>query len=141
MAIDAETGTTFWRNAIKKEMKNVGIAFKFCENGKIPVAHTEIKCCMVFDIKGTLQLKAQFVAGSHLTNPPKDSVFSSVVLRDSVRLAFTLAALNGLQVLAGDVQNAYLNAPTKEKCWFCAGLEFGQHGSDNLSGSPEHYTA
>ena len=28
-------------------------------------------------------------------------------------------------LLAGDVQNAYLNAPTKEKCWFIAGPEFG----------------
>ena len=60
-----------------------------------------------------------------MTDPPKDSVFSSVVTRDSVRLAFTIAALNGLQVLAGDVMNAYLNAPTKEKCYFEAGLEFG----------------
>ena len=108
-------------------MKNVGIAFKFCEDGKIPVAHTEIKSHMIFDIKSTLQRKARFVAGGHLTDPPKDSVFSSVVLRDSVRLAFTLAALNGLQVLARDMQNAYLNAPTKEKCWFRAGLEFGKH--------------
>ena len=127
LAIDDETGTTFWRDAIEKEMKNVGIAFEFCEDGKIPVAHTEIKCHMVFDIKSTLQRKARFVAGGHLTDPPKDSVFSSVVSRDSVRLAFTIAALNGLQVLAGDVQNAYLNALTKEKCWFRAGLEFGQH--------------
>ena len=64
-----------------------------------------------------LQQKVRFVAGGHLTDPPKDSVFSSIVSRDSVQLAFTIAALNGLQVLAVDVQNAHLNAPTKEKCW------------------------
>ena len=58
LAINDETGTTFWRNAIEKEMRNVGIAFSFCEDGKIPVAHTEIKCHMVFDIKSTLQRKA-----------------------------------------------------------------------------------
>jgi hypothetical protein len=52
-------------------------------------------------------------------------VFSSVVTRESVRIAFTMAALNDLEILAGDVQNAYLNAPTKEKCWFIAGPEFG----------------
>ena len=34
-------------------------------------------------------------------------------------------ALNDLNILAADVQNAYLNAPTEEKCWFKAGLEFG----------------
>ena len=49
-----------------------------------------------------------------------------MVTRDSVRIAFTLAALNDLQILAGDVQNAYLNAPTKEKIWFKAGPEFGK---------------
>lgn len=28
-------------------------------------------------------------------------------------------------ILAGDVQNAYLNAPTKEKVWFRGGPEWG----------------
>jgi hypothetical protein len=40
--------------------------------------------------------------------------YSTLVTRDSVRLAFLLAALNGLDVLAGDVQNAYINADSKE---------------------------
>jgi Reverse transcriptase (RNA-dependent DNA polymerase) len=40
----------------------------------------------------------------------------------------TIASLNNLNVLAADVQNAYLNAPTKEKCYTTAGPEFG---SDN----------
>jgi Reverse transcriptase (RNA-dependent DNA polymerase) len=65
------------------------------------------------------------VAGGHQTDVPKDLVYSSVVSRDSVRLALTLASLNGLSVLSADVQNAYLNAPTKEKCYMIAGPEFG----------------
>lgn len=125
LRIDERTGTTFWRDAIEKEMKNAGLAFDFPEDGFIPPGWKEIKCHMIFDIKSTLQRKARFVAGGHLTDPPKESVFSSVVSRDSVRIAFTYAALNGLDILAGDVQNAYLNAPTKEKCWFKAGKEFG----------------
>jgi hypothetical protein len=36
-----------------------------------------------------------------------------------------LAALNGLDVLSANVQGAYLNAPTKEKVYAIAGLEFG----------------
>jgi Reverse transcriptase (RNA-dependent DNA polymerase) len=35
-----------------------------------------------------------------------------------------IASLNDLSVLVGDVQNAYLNAPTKEKCYTIAGPEF-----------------
>ena len=125
LAIDRRTGTTFWADAIAKEMKNVRVAFDFPEDGKPPPGFKEIKCHMIFDIKSDLTRKARFVAGGHLTDPPKESVFSSVVTRDSIRIAFLAAALNDLDVLAADVQNAYLNAPTKEKCWFKAGLEFG----------------
>jgi hypothetical protein len=46
-------------------------------------------------------------------------------MRDSVRIAFTMTAVNFLQVLSGDFQNAYLNAPTAERCYCIAGPEFG----------------
>jgi Reverse transcriptase (RNA-dependent DNA polymerase) len=42
-----------------------------------------------------------------------------------VRLAFLIAALNDLDIMACDVRNAYLNAPCREKVWFVAGAEFG----------------
>ena len=38
---------------------------------------------------------------------------------------FLVAALNNLNILSADVQNAYLNAPTKERVYTIAGLEFG----------------
>ncbi len=59
------------------------------------------------DVKMCLTRKACLVAGGHMTDPPKESTYSSVVSRDSVRIAFTLAALNDLDILAADVQNAY----------------------------------
>jgi hypothetical protein len=48
------------------------------------------------------------------TNPIKDSTFSMVVSMDTVRLFFLLVALNNLEILAADIQNAYLNAPVRE---------------------------
>jgi Reverse transcriptase (RNA-dependent DNA polymerase) len=42
-----------------------------------------------------------------------------------VRILLTVAALNDLQVLGADVQNAFLTAPNKEKVWMIAGPEFG----------------
>jgi hypothetical protein len=36
-----------------------------------------------------------------------------------------LAALNGLDVMACDLKNAYLNLPCMEKIWFEGGLECG----------------
>ena len=60
-----------------------------------------------------------------MTDLPKESTYSSVVSRDSIRISFTLAALNDSDVLSADVQCAYLNAPTKVKVYTIAGLEFG----------------
>ena len=37
-----------------------------------------------------------------------------------------IAALNDLDVQGGDIQNAYLTAPNREKHWMKAGPEFGE---------------
>ncbi|KAI2492438.1 Reverse transcriptase (RNA-dependent DNA polymerase) [Fragilaria crotonensis] len=79
---------------------------------------------MIFDIKFDLTRKARLVLNGAKHEVPKEMTFSSVVSRDSVRNAFTLAALNGLDILAADIQNAYLSAPTEERLYVVAGLEF-----------------
>ena len=90
-------------------------AFEFRDGNIVPIGYNWIDCHMIFDVKMDLTRKARLVAGGHQTDVPSESTYSSVVSRDSVRIAFTLAALNDLDVLAADVQNAYLNAPTKER--------------------------
>jgi hypothetical protein len=125
LKVDEVTGTTFWRDAIDKEMRNVTCAFEFRDDNAVPEGYTHIDCHMIFDIKSTLLRKARLVAGGHQTEEPKESCYSSVVSRDSVCIAFTIAALNDLDILAGDIQNAYLNAETKERCYTTAGLKFG----------------
>ena len=120
LEIDKETKTDFWRNA-----SVFGLLELLTNGGKIPVGYQLIKCHMIFDIKMDFTRKARFVAGGHLTDPPKESVYSSVVTRESVRLFFLIAALNDLDVLSCDIQNAYLNAGTKKRNYFFCGLEFG----------------
>ena len=110
---------------IGAEMKNVMPVFEFNDDNVIPAFFKQISCHMIFDIKMDLMRKARLVAGGHMMDPPKESTYSSVVSRDSIRIAFTLAALNDLDVLSADVQGGYLNAPTKEKVYTIAGLEFG----------------
>ena len=128
LQIDKDTNTTFWRDAIEKEMKNVSVAFQFNDDDSIPIGHKQIPCHMIFTVKMiTLQRKARLVAGGHVTDTPKESTYSSVVSRESVRLAFLAAALNDVDILAADIQNAYLEAPTKEKVWARAGPEFGSN--------------
>mmetsp|Transcript_15996 Transcript_15996/g.23839 ORF Transcript_15996/g.23839 Transcript_15996/m.23839 type:complete len:1130 (+) Transcript_15996:7540-10929(+) len=135
LQIDKETGTDFWRKAIEKEMLNVRCAFEEKEGltpeearkGKVLVGFQEIKCHLIFDIKmdGKFTRKARFVAGGHTTDPPASLTYSSVVSRDSVRIAFMLAALNDCDIWACDIGNAYLNAKCREKIWTKAGTEFG----------------
>ena len=72
------------------------------------------------------------VAGGHMTTLPSSLTYSSVVSRDSVRIALTIAALNGLSTLACDIQNAYLTAPCREKIWTTAGPEFGSEKGKNM---------
>ena len=45
LEIDGETGTTFWQDAIKKEMGTVMKAFEILPDGtNAPVGYSEIKC-------------------------------------------------------------------------------------------------
>jgi hypothetical protein len=125
--MDEETGKTFWRDAIANKMKNVMTAFEFEANDEMPIGHKKIDCHMIFDIKMDLTRKARLVAGGHQTEEPKEMIFSSVVSRDSVRIAFLYVALNDLNVMACDIQNAYLYATTKEEVYTIAGREFGEN--------------
>jgi hypothetical protein len=87
---------TFWREAIAMEMQNVMPAFAFRDDNKISIGYKKIDCHVIFDIKINLTQKARLVAGGHQTDVPMESVFSSVVSRDSVRIALTIASLNNL---------------------------------------------
>jgi hypothetical protein len=139
---DEENNNTFWRDSIEKEMKTVSVAYhKYVHDDdgelsahdvrsnqkKYLVGYKEITCHMIFDIKldGNFTRKARFVANGSKTEAPKSLTYSSVVSRDSVRIAFLMASLNDLDISACDISGAYLNAPAGEKCWFKAGAESG----------------
>ena len=123
---------TFWWDAIMKEMKNDRPAFEEWEGtaSEIDAAYQKFTCPMIFDVKmldsdGIFRRKARYVAGGHTTETPADLTYAYVVSRDLVRITLTLAALNGLDILACDIQNAYLTPQCREKVWTVAGPEFG----------------
>ena len=64
--------------------------------------------------------KPSFVVDVSTTKTSIALCYLSVVLRDSVRLAFLVPSLNDLDVFVCDIGNKYLNAPWKEKIWFDA---------------------
>ena len=115
-------------DTIEKEMNNVMCALEFNDGDRNPIGHKKIKVHMIFDMKTmTVTRKAHLVAGWNLTDPPKESLYSSEVPREIFRLEFLTAALKDLKTLVGCIQNAYLNAPTKEKLYIICGSEFGSY--------------
>ena len=94
---------------------------------KRPPTYQKITCHLIFDVKFDLRKKIRYLAGGHLTSIPSSMTYSSIVSWESVRIAFLIAALKELEVWAADIQNAYLIVSTKEKVWFIAGDEWGEH--------------
>jgi hypothetical protein len=67
---DKETGTTFWADAIAKEMKHVCPAFNILKEGATtPPGSKFIHCHKSFEIKMDFTQKAHFVAGGHMAYP------------------------------------------------------------------------
>ena len=66
----------------------------------------------------------RLVAGGNVTETPTCMTYSSVLSREYVGIAPTLASLNELEVNTVDVNNAYITAPITEKVWTTLGPEF-----------------
>ena len=119
IAIDRENGDTLWWDEIFKEMKNFRISFQEFEGDKedIPPGYQFLNCHMIFDIEmgEGFRQKARMVAGGQMIEAPSLLTYSSVVSRDSVRIALKIADLNGLKVLACDIQNAFLTTKCIDK--------------------------
>ena len=125
-AFDRENGNFIWRDAIRKEMKGISPAFDVLDEGENPPSQYKyVGFHLVFDIKMDFSRKARLVADGCKTPDPVTSTYAGVVSRESVRIAFTYAALNDVDVWVGDVQNAYLQAPCSEKYYTVLGPEFG----------------
>eukprot|EP00804_Cyclotella_cryptica_P021846 CCRYP_000810-RA/>CCRYP_000810-RA protein AED:0.27 eAED:0.27 QI:0/0/0/1/1/1/2/0/468 len=126
-AINHATGTTFWCDAIEKEMKNVCVAFDVLADGVAPPAvHQYIRCHMIFDVKmEDFRHKDRLIAGGHVTKDPATLTYASVMSRETVRIALLIAALNDIDIWAADVLSAYITAPCKEENWTTLGKEFG----------------
>ena len=124
--LDRKNGNTFWADAIKKEMTELGVAFEILDDDvKVPVGWSKQSGHLVFDVKMDFTRKARWVLDGHKTADPEVSTYAGVVSRESVRIALTYAALNDVDVTAADIGNAYLQAPSSQKYFVICGPEFG----------------
>ena len=126
--IDRKNGNNLWREAIEQEMERVRVAFKIlADTDSIPPGYQQMECRMVFDIKlgEGFRRKARLVGRGFQVDSSSYVTYASVVSRETVRIALTIAALQDLEVKVSDIQNAYLTAPCTEKIWVRLGKEFG----------------
>ena len=120
-------------DAVRLEMGNIiSMALEEYEGNPSDLdakGYEQISGHLVFDIKlgENFRRKARYCADGHKTSVPTAVTYSTVVARDSVRIMLLIAALNNLKVKGADVQNAFLTAPNKERCYLYAGPEFGIH--------------
>jgi hypothetical protein len=111
--LDRENGNTLWRDGLAKEMLNIGITFEILPEGQQPPpTWKKVTGHLVWDVKMDFSRKARWVLDGHRTVSHIGSTYAGVVSRESVRIAFAYAALNGLDVCAADIRNAYLQAPS-----------------------------
>ena len=89
---------------------------------------------MIFDVKTGKNFirKERFIADGNKNNTPAAMNYSSLVSRDSVWIALTIAALNNSDVLACDIQTAYLTTDCRERVWMVVGTRFGYKDGKNM---------
>ena len=129
--LDELNGNTKWQDCTRLEMQQLFEYNTFEDLGianstPVPNGYKKIRVHLVYAVKHDGRHKARLVADGHLTDIPLESVYSGVVSLKGFRLVLFLAELNGMEVWATDIGNAYLEARTKEKLVIVAGSEFGE---------------
>ena len=111
MELDCKNGNMMWKDALAKEMFNIGVAFEVLEHGqKVPAGWSMVTGHLVWDIKDGLYAKGNVGPGQPQDARPSQVNICWGMLRDSVRIAFTYAASHGLDIFTADIHNAYLQA-------------------------------
>jgi hypothetical protein len=131
MQFDLKNGNTLWREATDLEMLQLAEYDTFKDLGRKdtaspPTGYKKIRTHLIYDCKHDGRHKAWMVADGHLTDIPLESMYSGVVSLRGLRIITFLAKLNGLDLWATDIGNAYLEALTMEQNYIIAGPEFGQ---------------
>ena len=85
LELDKKNGNTFWTDAIKKEMKNVGVAFDILDNDQnLPLGYNKASGHLIFDVKMDLTCKARWVLDGQKCENPTISSYAGVVSRERV---------------------------------------------------------
>ena len=123
---DKKNSNSFWFGSLQNEMTNIGIDFEILEKDTlVPVGWKKATGHLIWDVKMDFTRKTRWVLDSHRQGQPEGSTYAGVVSQEIVGIALTYAALNKLDVISGDICNAYLKAPSSQKDFIVCGTEFG----------------
>ena len=128
LQLDKDNNNDLWKASIEKEIGQLldYSTFEILERGKkAPDGYKKVPLHLTFDVKHDGRRKSRMVAGGHLTAPPTEDIYSSVVAPESVRMLVFLAEHNSLELYMADIGNAFLYGLTKEKIYAVANPEFG----------------
>ena len=99
-------------------MKHVRLACEKWEKDEkaLPPEFQKIKLHFIFDIKMSdkFRRRARLVANAIETEAPAALTYLIILSQESVMIALLLASLNDLEILACNIQNAYLSANCRE---------------------------
>ncbi|MGH7955026.1 MAG: reverse transcriptase domain-containing protein, partial [Gloeomargaritales cyanobacterium] len=129
LEFDKQNKSNAWAEAIDKEMSSLNRlnCFRYHTKWKPSSDFQYAPLRMIFTVKSDLRRKARLVVGGHVVDAGDLPTYASTVKGMSVRLLFMIAAINDLDVLSADIENAFVNAYTNEKIYTRAGPEFGEH--------------
>ena len=89
---------------LKKEMKDVGIAFKILEEYEhLMVGYKKSSGHIIFTVNMDFTRKARWVKDRHLTPNPTTPNYAGVVSRESIRILLTHAAVHRVSVKAANI--------------------------------------
>ena len=103
---DKENVNTFWKDTMKKEMKDVGTAFKIMEEDEhLPVGYKSSSGQITFTVKIDFARNARWVKDEHRTPNPTASNYTGVVSRESICILLKHAAVHRVSVKEANTQN------------------------------------
>ena len=106
-------------------MTNIGIASEILDKDTpVPVGWKKPTGNLIWDVKIDFTRKARWVLDGHRQGQPEGSTYAGVMSLESVRITLTYAAINKLNVFAGNICNAYLQTPSSQKYSIVCGMDF-----------------
>ena len=107
--LNQKDGSDFWMKVLAQEMYNIGVEIEILAKGQpAPIGWHKVMGHFVWDVKMDFTHKAQWVLDGHKTLDAEASTYAGVVSRESIRIVFLYAALNGLDIFSDNIRKERL---------------------------------